>query len=350
MKKAFIRADASVEIGSGHIMRCLTLAGDLTHAGWEVFFITRDLPGHLASYIQHQGYPALVLPPLGKPADVKDIQWLSRYWAEDADATAKLIHQQRQDSREGDDIQLVVDHYAFDSRWERMVRAAVREIMVIDDLANRPHECERLLDQNFYHDMPGRYRGLVPPDCRLWLGPKYALLRPEFRKARSAIRPRDGKVRHLLLFFGGSDPTGETFKALEALAAPGLSDLSADVVTGMANPRRERLCRLVQARPNLAFHCQVDYMATLMARADLAVGAGGTTTLERAFLGLPSIVVAVADNQRASAEALAATGAIAYAGWHETVTAASLAEVIAGLRRDPRRMMAMSQRSLELFE
>lgn len=349
MKKAFIRADSSVQIGSGHIMRCLTLAGDLTNAGLEVFFITRDLPGNLVAHIQSQGYPALVLPALLKPAGVEDIQWLSRHWAEDAQATAMLIRRHQQDDQRAD-ILLVVDHYAFDSRWERMLRPIVQGIRVIDDLANRPHECDSLLDQNFYQDMPGRYRGLTPPGCRLWLGPKYALLRPEFRKARHAIRPRDGKVRHLLLFFGGSDPTGETFKALEALTVPGLSDLTADVVTGLANPRREMLRRVVQGLPNLTYHCQVDYMAGLMTRADLAVGAGGTTTLERSFLGLPSVVVAVADNQVESAEALAATGAIAYAGWHETVTAASLAEAIAGLRRDPRRMIAMSRRSLELFE
>jgi UDP-2,4-diacetamido-2,4,6-trideoxy-beta-L-altropyranose hydrolase len=202
---------------------------------------------------------------------------------------------------------LVADHYRLDARWESALRPRARNLMVIDDLADRPHACDLLLDQNLYRDPELRYADRLSSQCRQLLGPDYALLRPEFRRAREARdgEPRGaeaGRKRRLFVFFGGSDPSDETSKALEALAQLGPGTLDADVVVGGSNPHREKVEKACRALEGVRFHCQVDNMAELMARADVAVGAGGTTTWERCCLGLPALVAVLADNQEELSE------------------------------------------------
>jgi UDP-2,4-diacetamido-2,4,6-trideoxy-beta-L-altropyranose hydrolase len=297
-----IRADASIQIGSGHVMRCLTLAEALRERGAAVHFICRNLPGHLGGVLADQGYPVHWLPaPVAAgtalPAHTAHSAWLGVPWTEDAEQTRERL------AGWPEIDWLIVDHYALDRAWESRMRPLVKGIMVIDDLADRPHDCDLLLDQNLYEDMDQRYGGLVPADCRLLLGPRYALLRPEFREARQTLRQRDGGVRRILVFFGGADPSNETAKALRAIQRLERPEIAVDVVVGAANPHRAEIEALCAALLNARFHCQVDNMAELMARADLAIGASGVSTWERAALGLPALVVTVAENQKAIAYA-----------------------------------------------
>jgi len=190
---------------------------------------------------------------------------------------------------------LVVDHYGLDARWEDKVRGCCRRLMVIDDLANRPHSCELLLDQN-YED-PSRYQGLVPADCRMLLGPEYALLRPEYAANRGSDSLRRRVLRTVFVFFGGSDPADLTGKTLKALMAPGLIHLKVDVVVGGSYIHHESLSRLSNERGNTTIHGPQLHLADLMMAADLAVGAGGVTNWERMTLGLPSVVITLAENQ-----------------------------------------------------
>lgn len=347
MKKAFIRADASVQIGTGHVMRCLTLAGDLACEGWQVFFVIRDLPGNLAALIQKNGYGINVLPAVELAAGENQFEALGRRWREDAEETGWFMLQQQ---TEADFCRLIVDHYALDAQWEQSLRSVTDEIMVIDDLANRYHDCDILLDQNYYRDMQGRYQGLVPQQCRLLLGPRYALLRSEFRRVKEHLQQRDGVLRRLLVFFGGSDPTQETLKTLRAIGLLECRGMSVDVVVGLSNPGRKEIEQLCAPMAGVHFHCQVDNMAELIARADLAIGAGGTATWERCYLGLPALLVAVAENQVEMVQDLAETGAIEYLGWHEEVSAERLAQAVAELCEEPERLVAMGRRGLELFE
>ncbi|MFZ1640544.1 MAG: UDP-2,4-diacetamido-2,4,6-trideoxy-beta-L-altropyranose hydrolase [Candidatus Contendobacter sp.] len=314
-----IRADASIQIGSGHVMRCLTLAEALRERGAEVHFICRELPGHLGGVLAGKGYPVYWLPAPGAdeaaiPAHTAHTAWLGVPWAVDADQTRDRLAGLPEIGW------LIVDHYALDRAWESRMRPLVKRIMVIDDLADRPHECDLLLDQNLYEGMEQRYAGLLPADCRQLLGPRYALLRPEFREAREQLRQRDGVVRRILVFFGGADPSNETAKALRAIQRLERPDIAVDVVVGEANPHRAEIEALCAEWPNASFHCQVTHMAELMAKADLAIGAGGVSTWERAVLAVPSLVIAVAENQRRVAEHLAATGGCLYLGPAETVT------------------------------
>lgn len=346
MKKAFIRADASVQIGTGHIMRCLTLALDLIKQGMEVFFICRDLPGNMVDYIRNKGYQALLLIPPEIKADDNHFQWLIENWLKDAEETKQLILQNK---KEADQVLLVVDHYAFDKKWEQILRPWVNEIRVIDDLANRVHDCDLLLDQNYYQDMEKRYLGLVPPGCQLLLGPKYALLRPEFYEVKVNLRQRDGEVRRILVFFGGSDPTNETTKALEAIRILNNPDIAIDVVVGASNPQKNHIQRLCKSLPRANYYCQVDNMAMLMAEADLAIGGGGTATWERCFLGLPTLVMTVAENQVETIEDLAKMGAVWYLGWHRDVSVETIRKKIKEYQNSPVALMELSKNSLLLF-
>lgn len=300
--RAIIRADASIQIGSGHVMRCLTLANALRERGVEARFVCRELPGHLGGVLADKGYPVQWLPaPAAEGATIQahtaHSAWLSVPWTVDADQTRERL-------AEWPEIDwLIVDHYALDRAWELRLRSLVKRIMVIDDLADRPHDCDLLLDQNLYEGMEQRYAGLVPTDCRLLLGPRYALLRPEFRAARENLRQRDGVVRRILVFFGGVDPTNETAKAVRAIQMLERPEIAVDVVVGEANPHREEIAALCAELPNASFHCQVTNMAELMTKADLAIGAGGISTWERAVIGLPAIVAILAENQKAIAYA-----------------------------------------------
>jgi UDP-2,4-diacetamido-2,4,6-trideoxy-beta-L-altropyranose hydrolase len=265
-------------------------------------------------------------------------QWLGVPQAQDAAETLNALDGSPPDW-------LVVDHYGLDAAWEIVLRPQVGRILVLDDLANRPHDCDLLLDQNYAIDAAERYRGLVPAHARLLLGPRYALLHPAYAQYRRTLRPRDCSVRRVLVFFGGTDPYNLTGIALEALSTPTLADLAVDVVVGANNPHRERVSDQAAARPGTRVHGPRPHLADLMAAADLGLGAGGTTTWERCCLGLPTIVVSIAENQRPACEALAEDGLIVYAGHWTGVTADALRDAITQLLRTPERLLALSTAS-----
>ena len=324
MKKiAVIRADASEQIGSGHLMRCLTLADRMRREGIEVHFICRDLVGNLNHLVHEQGFPLHVLP---RHADDPSLSgyaaWLTVAQETDARETGEVL------CTLAPIMRLVVDSYALDEVWERIVRPLVGEIFVIDDLANRRHDCDILLDQNFYRAMQHRYDGLVSPSCKLLLGPAHALLREEFYEARKKLAGRDGVLRRILVFYGGSDATCETEKAIHVLLQLHLPSVAVDVVVGGSNPRRAYIEEFCGKHDFLRYHCQVSNMAELMAQADLCLGAGGTTTWERCLLGLPAIVTAIAENQLEVCRDCAEMGYIYYLGRWDEVTEEDIAAAV----------------------
>lgn len=333
--KIVFRVDASVQMGTGHLMRCLTLAEELREKCAEVFFVCRPLPGNLCDHIEQKGYLVHRLPYTARRTDfeTQHAQHAQRPgvgWQTDAEETKAILEKE-----EGDIDWLIVDHYALDIRWEKQMRSYAKKIMVIDDLADRPHDCDLLLDQNLCNNMETRYKKLIPSHCIKLLGPAYALLRPEFKKARKNLRQRDGIVKRILIFFGGSDPTNETAKALEAIQLINCPNIIIDVVVGGTNLHKEEIEQLCSARPNTNFYCQVENMAELIANADLMIGAGGTTTWERCFLGLPSITLIVAQNQADTTTAVAAKGAAWNLGWSGGVSPESLADSVKKAMSDP---------------
>jgi UDP-2,4-diacetamido-2,4,6-trideoxy-beta-L-altropyranose hydrolase len=296
--KILFRVDASLIIGTGHVMRCLTLAKSLAANGAQCYFACREHPGNLIDFIREQGFEVAALPmpkdrkPTGDEAELSALahsEWLGYDWATDATQTKVGAGGTETDW-------LVVDHYALGASWERVMRNVVKKIMVIDDLADRRHDCDVLLDQNFYADMNRRYDGKVPPHCQLLLGPRYALLRDEFRQLHEQVAPRSGRVKRVVVFFGGVDFDNYTARAIEVLASIGGQNWHVDVIVGAHHPHRDEV-EVKCAEQGFVCHVQTSRMAELMALADVAIGAGGTATWERCCLGLPTLTLCVADNQ-----------------------------------------------------
>lgn len=302
MKIAF-RTDASSQIGTGHFMRCLTLADALKKKGAQIRFVSRELPVHLRDMLAAKGIEFEALGEKSAPLPTGDLahaHWLGASQEQDAQATILALSDLNWDW-------LIVDHYALDVRWESILRQVVRQIMVIDDLADRQHDCDILLDQNYYADMQTRYIGKVPTHCQLLLGPRYALLRDEFRILREQIKPRTGPVKRILVFFGGVDAGNYTGIAIKALAELVIEGLNVDVVIGSQHPCRTEILAACAAH-GYESHVQTSRMAELMAAADLAIGAGGSATWERCGLGLPTLAISTADNQQKQIADAAAEG------------------------------------------
>jgi UDP-2,4-diacetamido-2,4,6-trideoxy-beta-L-altropyranose hydrolase len=344
--KVAIRTDASLSIGSGHVMRCLALAEALREAGAQVRFVCRAHPGHMGEQIAARGFALQLLAP--GPDGAPDPQapvhahLLGAGWEHDADATVAALRDDAPDW-------LVVDHYALDARWERRLRALGARMLAIDDLADRAHDCEVLLDQN-YAGSGERYAALLGPGCRPLLGPAFALLRPEFAHARAAAAPRAGAVRRLFIFFGGIDAPNLTAVALQALQLLANPELQIDVVVGKDNPHQAEVEALCRALPGCTLHRQVDRMAAMMAAADIALGAGGVTTWERCCVGLASVIVTIAANQEPSVRALARDGYAIAAGASGEVDPAGLGALLAPLLAAPAALRAMAARAAALVD
>ena len=311
MTSILIRVDASLSIGSGHVMRCRTLARELRRRGAQVFFLCRRQTGDLISLLE-QEFPVLALPELpllvaeGLQSRELYSAWLGCSQEQDAADCLQALAQAGIKSVSW----LVVDHYGLDARWEGRLLAdlavveAPPKLLVIDDLADRLHQADLLLDQNFFGvETETRYAGLLPAHCRQLLGPHYALLGPEYAQLHPLVPPRT-ELRRVLVFFGGVDPHNLTGRALEALLSPELAHLAVDVVLGLQSPHRQVVAELVARRPYTTLHAQLPSLAGLIARADLAIGAGGSTTWERIALRLPSLVVTFGRDQSPIAEAL----------------------------------------------
>ena len=339
MRAAF-RVDASASIGSGHLMRCLALAEALRHKNISSTFLCRAFPDHAGDVVLRHGFDLRLLP-IGTQTALPPpphATWLGASPEEDATACAAQLPN-------GTDI-LVVDHYALDAQWETAMRRFSTTQLVIDDLADRPHSCDVLLDQNLAPQMENRYAGLLPTTCRRLLGPSYALLNPSFAPAATVATERT-TVRRLLLFFGGGDTDNLTCRALRELTSV---DLPADVVIGSANPHRaevEALCKSSNGRWTL--HVQTSHMPERMLQADLALGTGGCSHWERCLLGLPALVVTTAANQVSATRMVAQSGACQNLGDVQSLTDGQFLQGVEKLLQNPQTLQAMSRAAKALM-
>lgn len=293
MQIAF-RVDASATIGTGHIMRCLTLANALQKQGVCCTFISRHLPVYLQDLIKSNGHSSVQLGVRCQPAPIDELphaHFLGTSQSQDAEQTEKNLEALFPDW-------LIIDHYGIDQRWESAMRPFAKKILVIDDLADRDHDCDLLVDQNLYADMSTRYVERIPHSAKALLGVKYAILRPEFCDARERVKARKGKVQRLLVSFGGMDMLNYTLPILQMLADLKLNDCAVDVVIGAEHPARAEVQSICKEQAYTC-HIQTKDMAKLLLSVDAAIGAGGSTSWERCCLGLPSLAFIVASNQKA---------------------------------------------------
>lgn len=332
--QVYIRTDASNQIGSGHVMRCLTLANQLKQKGVLIKFICRELEGNMIEYIRKQNFEVFTL---AKITAASHWDWTTEHWLDDSQETIDVLKNENKSIN-----MLIVDHYSFDIKWEKKIRPLVEKIMVIDDLADRKHDCDLLLDQNYYVNMENRYNGLVSVNCLKFLGPNYALLRDEFLSIDPSTIERNGEIRNILIFFGGSDFTGETLKSLYAIEKLIHSGLKINVVIGASNPHKSKIKRFCDSHTSIQLHCQIDYMAKLMLEADIAIGAGGSASWERIYVKLPAVVEIVADNQRELTEALVTTCAVYSLGKYTDVKQSDIYQQLRLLIGNPSELKKMS--------
>lgn len=340
-RRIVFRADASLQMGTGHVMRCLTLADTLAAAGVDCHFICREHPGNLAAFIRQRGYPVHLLALSAIPEQVNPTvhaAWLGAGIAQDAEDTAVLLSHLQPDW-------LIIDHYALDIRWETPQRLHAAKLMVIDDLADRQHDCDLLLDQNL-----GRtdtdYAAFIPPHCTTLIGPGYALLRPEFSMLRpySLQRRQTGALQSLLITMGGVDKDNVTGRILKVLRHSCLPDnCRITVVMGATAPWLQEVTTLAATLPwPVTVQVNVSDMARLMADADLAIGAAGSTSWERCCLGLPTLMAVLADNQREAASYIEKSGAAKQFYIHEQLPG-QLAALLCSCRNESSFLHDMSQ-------
>lgn len=324
-------------------MRCLVLADELKERQAQILFVGRQLPAYLQEMLRAKGHEYTLLNGISceeVSSGLEHAEWLGTTQHEDARETQEALSGKTWDW-------LIVDHYALDVRWESELRKVASNILVIDDLADRQHDCDVLLDQNYYEDMETRYTGKVPLHCRLLLGSKYVLLRKEFTVIE--LRKRNGNVRRILLFFGGVDEHNYTGCAINALIEIGIDGVYVDVVIGPQHPNGA-LIKEVCAREG--FHCyvQTDKMAELMGAADLVLGAGGSSLWERAVLGVPSLVAITAANQTCTTLAVANQGACHLINEIDAATSGGWVRVLQQLLGDPGKLRYMTSQGMKLVQ
>jgi UDP-2,4-diacetamido-2,4,6-trideoxy-beta-L-altropyranose hydrolase len=343
----YFRVDASVMIGTGHVMRCLALAVQLKRRSVNVIFICRDYPGNLCYKIESHGFEVILLK---SPNTVNLIGVLGSDnlfgVTQVQDAQETLLHLKKA----GGCDWLIVDHYGLDELWEMHVRLYAKKIMVIDDLADRKHVCEILLDQNFHSQNELRYVDKISKNCTKLLGPKYAILRPEFLNIRKIIKEKKTENTRILIFFGGSDSGNETLKALKAIKLIKRSDIFVEVIFGANYLFKKQTLSFASKMLNVTCYDFIIDIANLMNRADLYLGAAGVTTWERCCLGLPSIVIAVANNQIEPMRQMNEVGVVSYLGEASKVKEKDIVRAVCSLIADPILMYSMRQKAMQLVD
>lgn len=336
--RVLIRADASPTIGSGHIARCLTLARVFREQGAHVAFACRQLLGHRLQALASEGFETFSLPDFYPGEDPQQAIESLLPWQADIEALEQALADQPAFDW------IIVDHYGLDHHWQTAVRRLAPRIMAVDDLATRIYSVDLLLNQNLSGTQTA-YEGLLPEHCRTLLGPRYALLRDEFRCGAIDIKP---KVKRVLVNFGGFDAAMQTHHAM--LALTDYNELEVDFVAGADNSAWARMQRMAVSRPQWRLHRFVNDFHRLMMQADLFIGAGGGTSWERSAMGLPTICIAVSNNQQANSEVMATFGAHIYLGTREEVTVKQLRQAIGFVVDNQGLRQSLAQHSRRLVD
>tara|TARA_R110002012_G_scaffold242832_1_gene417316 strand:- start:16349 stop:17614 length:1266 start_codon:yes stop_codon:yes gene_type:complete len=363
------RVDSSTIIGYGHVMRCLTLADALSHElkaenknilpdNLLVSFICREHSGHINHSILDAHFNLITLPNSVEKIDPKDSNtWLGVTVNTDVQQCIAQLN-----TLASIDL-LVVDHYAIDHHWHILMKPYYQKLCVLDDLANRIHACDYLLDQTFNRQKQA-YRALVPEHCQFLLGQDYMLLREEFSLLRDQTkRHREQSINKynnsdsdsnrqpensikVLISMGGTDPDNLSqlaLNAIDALIQPSLNiaikeayNITAEIVISSQSIHLTPLTIFCNERNWANLIIDTKNMASLMLSADIAIGACGGTAWERCCLGLPCLTTVNAENQQLIADNLTQAGAIINLGWHQEVTAKTIMSFLMNIIKQPK--------------
>ena len=290
-----IRVDASKRIGVGHLARCQNLAERLAEKGCKVVFVSRDFGGEFLKQIKSPPFELITLPtPAKAEQDQADANpgshgsWLSVAWQTDMQQTIDALSA----SRSWD--WLVVDHYGIDCQWHMKLRSVVDRILVIDDLCDRRFDCDMFLNQSYLGDDTARYSPLLPDGSIQFLGPQFMLFGRGFhRPAKRKSKP----IERVMVSFGGTDSSDMSSQVMDVLGKVLSDDIKVDLVIGKTYANAAELMTYGN-RSNTTLHTSLSCLAPLMRRADIGIGSGGLTALERVAMGLPSVAIILSENQR----------------------------------------------------
>ena len=300
----YIRVDASPIIGGGHFSRCLSLAQALVNQGSRVYFLCRFIDKQFAKQIFDIDASLLTLPPpksiMTKSSHSVE-SWLCTSEEEDIEDCKKLINHDEK-------FAIIVDHYAIGKKWSTIARKMSDRVVFFDDLANRELDVDFIINQNVGWK-PSDYINLVDRKTNLLLGPSYALLANNYSTLREKALTRSlsfDRQLKVLVAFGSSDPDNITCQVVKVLSMLSSKlNIVVTIVIGNLNKNVQEikmlcssskgLVRYIECRNNLA----EDYLAH-----DIVIGGAGVSSLERCCLGVPSIIIPIADNQKHSARVL----------------------------------------------
>lgn len=319
MKQVFFRCDASPNIGAGHVMRCITLAKAMKEQGWDCHFLTGSETETTVPALQKNNFSI--------HSDV--------FEPEKADV-------------------LIVDSYKLNAEYETRARQWAKHVVVIDDLADREHNCDLLIDQTFNRSSDD-YKNLTPVTAKILTGSQYAILRSEFSALRDDVaKRRTGEIERVLVTFGATNIGHNLEKTILALTNLKTKFLTIDLLIGGHANEDTNLQILIEdlkeRSREVRIYNHVEDMAKLMCDADLAIGAGGTTSWERCCLGLPTLMMEIAENQTTLAKNLASSGAIINLGWHEEVTSQDIETKIDTMLEDTIAVRKMSERAAQICD
>lgn len=327
-KTLLIRADASAHIGTGHMMRCLALAQAWQDAGGHAIFAMAMQAPAPETRLGEEGMETVHLATQPGSAD-------------DAGQTVDL-------ARRAGALTVVVDGYHFDAEYQRIIKDAGLRLLFIDDYGHADYYwADLVLNQNI-HAHAGLYANRASY-TQLLLGTRYVLLRREFLKWREWEREIPDVARKVLVTLGGGDPDNVTLKVIHALQQAQIDGLEAVVVVGGNNPHHEALKSAVRdSQVPIRLKSNVANMPELIAWSDVAISAGGSTCWELAFMGLPNLVLVLAENQRPIAEGLDDAKVAINLGWHTSVSTSEITQAMVQLSKDSVTRSDMAQHGREL--
>lgn len=348
--KVFFRVDASKEIGTGHVIRCITLAKELKKQGANCIVLSRDHDGNLFDYIQDNGFDLKILKESNKnlnnekttaKPDLIHSHWLGVSQIDDATQSITAMGTEISDW-------LVVDHYGIDYRWHEQMRSHCKNILVIDDLADRKHDCDLLLDQNLVVSYKHRYDKLIASQTTKLLGPSFAVLQNEYANVRMRIRSRK-ITENILVYFGGSDLYNLTETVLDIL----LRISYKGKVTLVLDSKNHKLALIrdkIKDKKNYEIYNNLPSLADILVDVDIAIGAGGTATWERCALGVPSFVITVAENQKQIAAEMHKQGYIKLLGNYDDINLSILEKTLNDIANNRIEIEEWSQHCLNLVD
>ena len=325
----FIRVDSSTKIGYGHFIRCMALA-DTLQKNFKINFISRSLEGSLISDIQDKRFGIFRFYSNSEKINEKN----------DAQKTISLIKK-----HSGQKNILIIDNYQLSKKWETYVKPFVHKLIAIDDLPNRSHNCDLLIDQNLHTKVNGLYKGLIPSNCIKLIGPKFSMIRKKFRMLKKSVKPRTFPIKKILVSFGGSDIENQTLITLNSIKKMNRK-INVDVVVGRANKCKKTLKIFCNRNNRFTYHEQIDNIADLMLSSDLSIGSSGSTTWERCSLGLPAIVSISSNDQRDIANSLSQKKCIINLGDVKKLKESSYINAITNLKKNDLRNMSKNSMSL----